>query len=223
MDQNSLLLLFFPIQLLFLYFISRQTIKELFFFFRKFMPERAVTVLVTILFLPGTIMHELAHFIMAISLMLHVHEVSILPEFEKNYIKLGKVVYGKKDILRGIIVGIAPIIAGLIIFWLFSIWNLFPSSNLGISILIGYVIFVVSTTMFSSKQDLVDLIYIIPIGIIIVAFLYIFNINVTHYISHSIWDKLSRFILHLNLYFLFSFVLHIGIIVLLKSIRKILK
>jgi hypothetical protein len=183
----------------------------------------AVGILVTLLFLPGTIMHELAHFIAALSLMLHVHEVSILPEFEKDYIKLGKVVYGKRDIVRSILVGIAPIFAGLFIFWLFSVWNLFPASQLWVSILVGYFIFVVSTTMFSSKQDLVDLIYIIPIGIILAGVLYVFNLNPAKLLNASFLNSLGRFIIHLNFYFLFSFFLHIGIIVLLKGVRKILK
>jgi hypothetical protein len=223
MSQSTLALLFFPIQLLILYFISRQTIKELFFFFRRFLPEGAVSVLVTVLFLPGTILHELAHFIMAIILMMHVREVSVLPEFEKSYIKLGKVVYEKKDIVRGILIGIAPIFAGLLIFWMLSVWNLFPAPHLWLSILVGYFVFVVSTTMFSSKQDLVDLVYIIPLAIIITGVLYVFDINPARYISKDVFNLFVNFIYHLNYYFLFSFIIHVGIIIVLKGVRRFIK
>src|SRR4051812_13086785 len=116
MSQNSLLLLFFVIQLIGLYFVSRQTIKELFIFLRKFLPNGAAFTIITILFLPGTALHEMAHFITALILFLHVREISILPEFQKDQIKLGKVIYEKKDIFRGILVGVAPIFFGLLIF-----------------------------------------------------------------------------------------------------------
>ncbi|MEO6509157.1 MAG: hypothetical protein ABIO02_04330 [Patescibacteria group bacterium] len=223
MSSNSFFLLLFLAQLVILYFVSRQTIKELFIFFRRFMPERAVAVLITILFLPGTIMHELAHFIMAISLMLRVREVSILPEFDDDYIKLGKVVYEKKDIVRGILVGIAPIFAGLFLFWMASSWQLFPAPSFLLSVVMGYSIFVISTTMFSSKQDLVDMIYIVPLAVILIAVLYIFSIDVGSFIPPIFWNHLRTFINNLNFYFFFSFIIHIGIIVLLKILKKILR
>ncbi len=172
MSQNSLLLLFFCFQLVVLFFISRLTIKELFIFLRIYLPDRVAFTVITIFFLPGTILHEVAHFVMAVILLLRVREVSVLPEFEKDYIKLGKVVYEKKDFVRGILVGVAPTTAGLVMFWVFSVWNLFPTENMYLTVFLGYFIFVVSTTMFSSKQDLVDLIYIIPLGILIAGILY---------------------------------------------------
>lgn len=221
MSQNSLLLLFFGIQLIALFFVSRQTIKELFIFFRRFLPDKVVFTIITIFFLPGTILHELAHFVMAIMLMLRVREVSVLPEFEKDYIKLGKVIYEKKDIVRGILVGIAPIVAGLAVFWIFSVWKLFPTPNIFLTVFLGYFIFVVSTTMFSSKQDLVDLIYIIPLGIIIAGILYILNINPARLLNDTAWNTIRDFIVHINFYFLFSFIIHISIIVVLKGVRKL--
>ncbi len=220
MSQNALLLLAFSLQLLVLYFISRLTLKEMFILLRRFLPDKVVFTFITIIFLPGTILHELAHFIMAITLMLHVHEVSVLPEFEKDHIKLGKVIYGKKDIIRGILVGIAPIFFGLFFFWILAVWKLFPQQNIVLTSLIGYMIFVVSTTMFSSKQDLVDLIYVIPIVIVIVGIVYVLNIDLSKFLNAGVWKTISLFIRQLNLYFLFSFAIHISIIILLKLLKR---
>ena len=222
MVQNLLLLGSFLVELVLLYLISRQTTKELFTFFRKFFSDSIVFVLITLIFLPGTIIHELAHYFMAIILFLNVREISVLPEFQKNYIKLGKVVYEKKDIVRGILVGIAPIFAGLFIFWLLSLVKIFPNSNIFITIGLSYLIFVISTTMFSSKQDLVDIAFIIPILLCIGAIIFIFNINLAGFLEKThFWTSFNHFIQQLNFYFLLSFAIHIILIIVLKSIHKL--
>jgi hypothetical protein len=188
------------------------------------LPERAVLILITFIFLPGTIIHELAHYIMAVILFLHVREISVFPEFERNYIKLGKVVYEKADFVRGILVGIAPIFAGLFIFWLLSVWNVFPNPNMYLSIVLGYLIFVISSSMFSSKQDLVDVVYIIPVLIIMAAIIYIFNINIVALLDNApFMEGVADFIHKLNVYFLLSFVIHAAIIIVLKVINKLWK
>jgi hypothetical protein len=224
MNQPLSLFLLFLIQLVILFFISRQTINTLFAFLRRFLPDRPTFILITLIFLPGTVMHEMAHYIMAVVLMLKVKHVSVLPEFEKDHIKLGKVVYEKKDIFRGILVGIAPIFFGLFIFWVLSIWQLFPNQSMGISILVGYFIFVISSTMFSSKQDLVDLIYIIPLAILTVGIIIFFNIDILRFLKNdSFLELISKFIMQLNIYFFFSFIIHIGIIIFVRLFLKLVK
>jgi len=170
-------------------------------------------------------MHELAHFLFAVILFLRVYEVKIIPEWEGNSIKLGHVLYGKKDIFRGIMVGIAPFFAGLGFFFFLSTTKIFPNSNLYLTILLGYLIFVVSTTMFSSKQDLIDIGYLIPIGLLIAVFCYIFNINLMAFFrgSGELFPLINNFLYTINYYAFFSILIHLGVIVIVKLVKIILK
>ena len=140
----------FILQLIFLYFISRISIKELFqvlrIFFRN---DKIVFTFVSLIFLPGTIIHELAHFLAAITMFLRVHEVHVFPQWEKDYIKLGRVIYEKKDVIRSIFVGIAPVIIGLLFFWWFSVIDVLSVEDTKIRIFMVYAIFIISTSMFS--------------------------------------------------------------------------
>jgi len=179
--------------------------------------------LVTFFFLPGTILHEFSHFFMAIILFLPVHKIQILPEFEKNYIKLGKVLYEKKDVIRGVIVGIAPLLGAMLFFWFLSIFHLFPQQNIWLSILLGYVVFSVSTSMFSSKQDLIDLVYIIPFIALFWAIIYLFNINLSFIIQNRTFIRnIQEFFYNVRFYLVFSLIIHGIVIIVLKSLRTLI-
>lgn len=173
-----LLFIFFCVELTVLFYITRISTRDLFNFFYRFTRnEKTVFSLVSFVFFPGTLVHELAHFLMAIILFLRVRELNLVPVWERNHIRLGSVVYEKKDVFRSILVGIAPVIIGLMLFWLISEFQPFSHPNWGIRILMGYVIFLLSSTMFSSKQDLVDIIYVLPVLLIIGLILYISQID----------------------------------------------
>lgn len=142
---------------------------------------------------------------MAIVLLLKVRSFTVFPEWEDNSIKLGSVVYEKKDFVRGILVGIAPILIGLILFWIISIVHPFSQESILLKILMVYVIFVLSSTMFSSKQDLIDMVYLIPLILIIVAIVYIFQID--------IFGMLEKFVFKIQGLenFLYAIITYIGI------------
>jgi hypothetical protein len=174
--------------------------------------------------LPGTIIHELAHFLAAISLMLKVHEVHVFPQWEKNYIKLGRVVYEKKDVIRSIFVGIAPVIVGLLFFWWFSAINVLSVEDIRIRIIMVYAIFVISTSMFSSKQDLIDIIYIIPFILIIGAVIYIFQIDLSFILKQDVLiDGVTKFLYDVNIFLFISLGIHAVIIGLFQALRFITK
>lgn len=210
----------FLLQLILLFFISRITITRLFQVLRLlFRREKIVYSLIGFIFFPGTVIHELSHFIMAVLLFLKVHDIHVLPEWEGHYLKLGSVYYEKRDVVRSIIVGIAPIIVGLLLFWwLFSL-QIFQTENLILKIVIGWFIFILSTTMFSSKRDLIDIVYLIPVAVIVAGFIYIFQIDIAHLIS---WDVLleatAGFVYAINIYLLIS----LGIHALMISIMQII-
>lgn len=215
----------FIFQLILLYFISRISIKELFQVLRIFFSsDKIVFIFVSLIFLPGTIIHELSHFLAAISLLLHVREVHVFPQWEKNYIKLGRVIYEKKDVIRSIFVGIAPVIVGLLFFWWFSAIDVLSINHWGFRILMVYGIFVISTSMFSSKQDLIDIIYIIPFFLIVGAVIYIFQIDLSFILKQQVLiDGITKFLYDVNIFLGISLVIHIVIIGLFQLFQRVLK
>ncbi|MBI2051825.1 M50 family metallopeptidase [Candidatus Roizmanbacteria bacterium] len=218
------LILFF-IQLIALYFVSRVTIQELFHFFQRFIKsERVLFVLMSVLFFPGTLFHEAAHLFVALLLLLKVREIKIFPELEDGKIKLGKVTYEKRDFVRGIVVGIAPILSALFLFWFFAYFKIFPQESLLANLFLGYIVFTVSSTMFSSRQDLVDVIYVIPFAIFLIGVFYIFDIRLQVVFQNkqaveAVFDTVQQ----INFYLLFSLLINLFGIIVLKAVRSFLR
>lgn len=210
MGNEALTLLIFIVQMPILYLITRVSIKELFRVLKS-------SVLISIIFFPGTVLHELSHYLMATALLLKVRDVQLFPVKSGDHIRLGSVSYEKQDFARGIAVGIAPIFTGLLFFWLTARNNLFPADGLMMNLLFGYLIFVISSTMFSSRQDLVDLLYIIPLTIIVAGALYIFNIDIIPIFFNN---QVIRILETINFYLFLSIVINLGIIGIFKFIKK---
>lgn len=159
-----------------LFFVTRQTLKKIFqtlyLFFKN---STAVNSIIALIFFPGTFVHEFAHFLMAAMLWLKVKKVHLLPEWDHNSIKLGYVLYEKRDPFRGTIVGIAPIFFGIGMLWILYEVNILQYENIFFTILFFYLAFSISTTMFSSKQDLVDLAYVMPFIFAFIILLFFFR------------------------------------------------
>jgi hypothetical protein len=217
-------LLFF-LQILLIFFLSRKTTNYLFHFFNHLFKNTKISyLLITLIFFPGTVIHELSHYFCAIILFLNVKEIQIFPEFKNNQIKLGHVLYYKKDFVRGLIVGLAPFFGALLFFFFISYFHLFPTSNLWQNFLFGYLIFAVSSTMFSSKQDLVDVVYLIPLILIILSVFYVFDIKVNAIIQNQ---KITQFFLNLflkiNIFLFITTAIHLMVIILLNLFNKFLR
>ena len=164
-------------------------------------------------------------FCTAMILFLRVRDIHIFPQWEGNNIKLGYVLYEKQDVFRSIIVGIAPVIVGLLFFWWMSMIEPFTNASLLFRILLIYIIFIVSSTMFSSKQDLVDIIYVIPLFLIIGSVVFVFRQYVFSFIeaNPAILANLQNFLYAINWYIFYSIIIHavlIGSIELLKYFEK---
>ncbi len=212
----------FAIQIILLFFLSRAMILQLFYLLERVTRNRDfVFSVLAVVFLPGTIVHEMSHFLAAIVLLLPVGEIRIMPEWEKNHIQFGRVTYGKKDIIRSILVGIAPFFGALGFFWFLGAFRLFPSDNPLLTILLGYFVFAVSANMFSSRQDLVDLVYIVPIAVIAWVFVYVTGISLA--IPSSFISNVSLLLQTVNFYITISLGLHIGAIILFRSLRIMFK
>ncbi len=215
----------FLLEIILIYVLSKQAITETFHLLRVFFKnDKFIFSLVTVFFLPGTLIHEIAHFFGATVLMLRVREVKIFPEWQKNYIKLGSVLYEKKDFFRGILVGIAPFFAGLFFFWVLGQFRLFPNENPWLNIVFGYLVYVVSSTMFSSPQDLIDIAFIIPLILIVWAIIYVFKIDINQLLTNKkLLENLLNFIREINFYLIFSLAINLSTILVFKSLRRLLE
>lgn len=113
--------------------------------------------ILVIIFLPGTILHELAHLLVAGVLLVPVGDLEVVPVISGDEVRLGSVQIGSTDPLRRTIIGIAPILVGIILI-IFGLSFIQSIPNGGIfslqNCLAFYLIFTVSSTMFSSKKDL---------------------------------------------------------------------
>lgn len=206
-----------------LFFLSRQSIQVVFRFFHGiFRNDHLAFYLIAIFFLPGTVIHELSHFFMAIILFLPIHELSIFPQKKGNYLKLGYVLYEKRDVFRGILVGVAPIIVGIGVFWWFEQVHFFTQGSWYIQLIKIYLMFVLSTSMFSSKQDLIDIGYLIPIIILFGITVYILKIDLFYILKNPlIIQKLSQFMYSVIVYIGISIALHSMIVILYYVWNKI--
>lgn len=167
---------FFIFQLAGLFILSQQLTKHLSrVFYKIFHHERIVIQFLSFLFLPGVILHELSHFLMASILMVPTGEIEFLPEVHGSEVKMGSVAIAKTDPFRRFLIGVAPLVMGLgvlfVVFWYFYPVKTFLSWQ---TALLFYVIFEISNTMFSSRKDMegaVGLLAAIAIIFVILFFL----------------------------------------------------
>lgn len=148
------------LSLSFLYLSSRFLVKQLSLFVHRFGgSKKALVIIWSFIFLPGTIIHELSHFFAAILVGARTGKIEILPRFlddESHTVALGSVQTQKLGILQGVLVGLAPFYTGLgILAWLGSMMmTSYNTDNFQILALQGYLFFTVANSFFPSPSDL---------------------------------------------------------------------
>jgi hypothetical protein len=85
---------------------------------------------IALLALPGTIAHELSHFVVGALLLAKPHGFSIWPKASGNTWTLGAVSFGNVGLLNGAFVALAPLLL-LLIAWLCFVHLLLPLWNGG--------------------------------------------------------------------------------------------
>lgn len=146
------------IEIILLFFLSKFLINSLVRLFYAITKSRSASFnILAVIFLPGTIIHELSHLLVAGMMFVPVGEIDILPKSDGDGVNLGTVEVGETDMVRRAIIGTAPLLVGLVI--IFSLLFIFQSSLLSFdplwqTILLLYIVFVISNNMFSSKKDM---------------------------------------------------------------------
>jgi hypothetical protein len=144
-------------ELLLLFLLSRQVTRKLSLFLYQLTRSKNVTIyVIAFLFFPGTVIHELAHFLMAGMLLVPVGHMEFWPKIEGDHVKLGSVSVAQTDIFRRFLIGSAPFLFGttLLLGMLFFAAQNQLFSNTLYTIILGYVAFEIGNTMFSSRKDM---------------------------------------------------------------------
>ncbi|NOZ50091.1 MAG: hypothetical protein GXP37_08610 [Chloroflexi bacterium] len=168
------------ILLLVLYWVSRRLAQSFVItFYLLTRSENAATSLYILFVLPGTLIHETSHWLMAQLVGVKTGNVTVLPKFQrKGPIRLGSVDVRGGNLLQLTLVGIAPfLVGGFLTVWvsyglidfetLHFLWRQFSFSNLLAviqqviyqpdSVLGLYLLFIVSDAMFLSASDVTSL------------------------------------------------------------------
>ncbi len=184
----------------------------------------------SLIFLPGTIVHELSHFLAATFTGLRTGKIQVFPEFieeiedhhnKSDKVSLGFVQVQQPNPIQGFIVGVAPFITGTIMMvWLVSLLH---SSIEGGSVqqilLQAYFFFTIANSFFPSWTDLkqaLPLIYILTAGGI--AF-WLLDIQITVGNPSLLVDLLDT----LNISLLISVAINIMILCLLFPLNQLAK
>ena len=164
-----------------MFFVSQILTKSLSILFYKVTGSRTVTInLLSFLFLPGVVIHELSHMLSAALLMVPVGEIEFLPKVSDNGVKLGSVEIGRTDPIRRAIIGFAPVLAGtaLIISLIYFIYSFSGLLLFWKFVIIFYVVFEIGNTMFSSRKDLEGTIELLLVFLIIFVSFYLLGARV---------------------------------------------
>lgn len=196
-----LILLFF-IQILVIFFTTRSVTNALFNLFYRFTRSSFLASwLLAIIYLPGTLVHELSHFLTAAILMLPVKELNLLPDVQRTergyYVKLGHVIFGHKDFFRTALVGVAPFIVGLGALYSIFAFDLFPTDSLVMNIVWAYLLFSFTSSMFSSKKDMEGTLIFVPILALMFSLAIGFRVDITTLLNS---DLVQQFLLQMNIY-----------------------
>lgn len=153
-----LLIIFLELVVLLLFsMIIPSLLTQIFCFFTR--SHKAAIYLLSMIVLPGTLIHEMAHLLTAGVMLVNVGEVSLMPEIRENGVKLGHVEIQKTDFFRRALIGFAPVFVGMGILVggiAFANSQFFEKGNypLWLILILFYLVVVIGDTMFSSKKDL---------------------------------------------------------------------
>lgn len=147
----------FLLQIFLLFLFSRRLTRSFYTLSYKITKNKKIADwLFAVVFLPGTILHELSHFFSALFLLVPVGRIDLMPKRDGNNIRMGSVTVEKSGPVRRFIIAISPVIFG--IGFIFATVNYFLRNQLFSDwrslLFLLYLLFVIGNTMFSSKKDM---------------------------------------------------------------------
>lgn len=210
------------LEIVVLYILSRKVSRLL----SKFLPIQVLS----FLFLPGVIIHEIAHLLLAVVLFVPVGEMEFTPKISRGGLKLGSLEIGKTDPIRRSIIGFAPVFLGLMI--VIGIVYLFTSNIsffrdkdvyvfISAALTVLYLLFAISNTMFSSTKDMEGTIEILITLIIMFGIAYFFGFRPQLSLAENIFTKeVIDVIQKSSIFLLAPIVIDLGILGIIRVIPK---
>jgi len=133
----------------------------------------------SIIFAPGVFIHEASHFLAALFLLVPVGNINLLPDINENRIRLGYVPIASTDPFRRLIIGIAPLVVGILTItlgtkFLIGVDGIGDSHKL---LLIGFLNFQMINTMFVSKKDIEGVWILLVILFFLLLIFYFFPVG----------------------------------------------
>lgn len=149
-------LLLFTFEFILLFFLSKLLTTSLArLFFRLTKSQGATISLLFYLFLPGTVIHELSHLLVAGLLFVKTGDLELRPKITEGEVRLGSVSIENTDPFRRAIIGVAPVLVGIAIVFTASFYlQTLSLKNLAWFPILFYIIFEVGNSLFSSGKDL---------------------------------------------------------------------
>jgi len=178
------------VEIIILFLLSRAVSKT----FSKFMSIN----LMSFIFSPGIIIHELSHLFAAAILFVPVGDMEFTPKKSGNGVRLGSIKIAKTDPIRRSMIGFAPVLMGLAIIigivYLFGSNVLFfqnqnPYIFIAVIFVLIYLLFAISNTMFSSKADMEGTAEILIVVFMILGVIYILGFRPPLAILDKIFTK----------------------------------
>lgn len=142
----------------------------------------------SLLFLPGVVIHELSHVFMASLLAVRVGKMEFWPQIHGDRVKLGSVQIAKSDPFRRFLIGAAPLFGGIgILLLLFAYFSpaLFPFTWK--TVVFGYALFEISNTMFSSKKDMEGALMLLAVILLFVFLFYLLGVRVEYNVVEKVF------------------------------------
>jgi len=167
---------------------------------RIFHHEATVIYILSFTFLPGVILHELSHLLVANILFVPTGEIEFLPEVRGSEVKMGSVAIAHTDPLRRFLVGVAPVIGGIGIILLSSRY-LFNSLVSWQSALLLYIIFQIGNTMFASSKDMEGALGVGAATLLLAIVLQLLGLPVWLALSHVVQNNSTEaFFFQINMF-----------------------
>lgn len=180
--------------------------------------------LYTLIFLPGTILHELSHWIVAEILGVHTGKITILPDYDQDTPhsrerRLGSVETSRSDPFRGFLIGVAPLLTGLTTLVVLGSLLGNPDLTWLLRFVLVYGLIVVGSSMHLSRADYQSLPFILIFFVVLLA---IFLFTPLEF-PLSIVNALTPVFTLLNTYLSVTVLAILGSIGISYSIRRIIE
>lgn len=183
-------------------------------FYRITKNPKGTTYLLAVLFLPGTFVHEMSHFLSALFLLVPVGQFELMPEIQdEKRIKLGSVPIGKTDFIRRFLIGSAPFVVGNILIFLIIYFLTIKSVLWWHIVLAVYLVFEIGNTMYLSKKDMEGAWKMLLVFMFLIAVFYIIGLRFQMNIFQTLFSENTLMVLRNVAKFLFIPIIIDGIII----------